>query len=88
MTPMALPFSPMGPRSDLDLAEAAWLVVWRTLWLDLPLAWASEVDRFLFRWIEPADTEMDTAGLDAKGGQHTVTKAVALNLGCDPSEPT
>ena len=88
MTPMALPFPPMGPRSDLDLAEAAWLVVWRTLWLDLPLAWASEVDRFLFRWIEPAVTETDTAGLNAKGGPHTATQAVALSLGCDPSEPT
>lgn len=37
------------------MVEAAWLALWRTFWLDLPLAWASEMDRFLFRWMPAVD---------------------------------
>ncbi|KZC00860.1 hypothetical protein AU375_03021 [Methylobacterium radiotolerans] len=44
------------PSSEFDLAENALLTLWHTFWLDLPLAWASEVDRLLYRWIQPADT--------------------------------
>jgi hypothetical protein len=40
------------------------LTLWRTFWLDLPLSWASEVDRLLYRWIQPADIEDHLLGLD------------------------
>jgi hypothetical protein len=45
------PFSPAPPVSDVPpeiaiaeiaVAENAWMILWRTLWLDLPLAWARE----------------------------------------------
>lgn len=52
------------PSSEFELAENALLTLWRTFWLDLPLAWASEVDRLLYRWIQPADIEDRLLGLD------------------------
>lgn len=85
MTATILPFPPWGPRPDLALVEAAWRLAWRTFWVDLPLAWASEMDRSLFRWIEPVVTETGAAGLHPEEGPHTATEAVALSLGCDPS---
>ena len=40
MTPrsLSLPFS--VPRPELPVSEDPWLILWRTFWLDLPLAWA------------------------------------------------
>ncbi|MBX9933498.1 MAG: hypothetical protein K2Y56_18570 [Methylobacterium sp.] len=69
-------------RSEFDLAQSAWLTLWRTVWLDLPLAWAGEIDRLLFRWIEL----IDTAGPHAGDGPQTASEAIALSLGCDGSE--
>ncbi|QGY02031.1 hypothetical protein MMSR116_09165 [Methylobacterium mesophilicum SR1.6/6] len=51
--PLAPPIGGLPP--DLAMVEAAWLALWRTFWLDLPLAWASEMDRFLFRWMPAVD---------------------------------
>lgn len=52
------------PSSEFELAGNALLTLWRTFWLDLPLAWASEVDRLLYRWIQPADIEDRLLSLD------------------------
>lgn len=49
-------------RSELPLAENPWLALWRTFWLDLPLAWAGEVDRLLFQWVPPADVMVGRRG--------------------------
>lgn len=62
----ALPSRP--PRSDFELAENALLTLWRTVWLDLPLAWAGEVDRFLYRWVQPVDKGDCLFGLDVGHG--------------------
>lgn len=51
---------PVGsPRSALSVTGAAWLAPWRAFWLDLPLAWAGEIDRFLFRWVPPSSAAPD-----------------------------
>lgn len=41
------------PRSDLPLGGEAWVALWRSLWFDLPLLWADEIDRFLFSRVPP-----------------------------------
>ncbi|UIN37332.1 hypothetical protein [Methylobacterium oryzae] len=56
------------PRSDFELAENALLTLWRTFWLDLPLAWAGEVDRLLYRWAQPVDMGDCLFGLDVGHG--------------------
>jgi hypothetical protein len=86
-------FDPLGvPQSDLPMSENPRLSLWRTVWLDLPLAWGREVDRFLFRWMEPPTTgktisgDRADTGPPADGASHdepdTPVEAVALGLGC------
>lgn len=58
----ALPAHPQS--SEFELAENALMTLWHTFWLDLPLAWACEVDRLLYRWIQPADIQDCLFGLD------------------------
>ncbi|MER2268281.1 hypothetical protein [Methylobacterium oxalidis] len=59
MTQLALPH-PSSLQPDLHMAENPWLTLWRTFWLDLPLACAGEIDRLLFRWMEPLATTGST----------------------------
>ncbi len=62
-------FPSCPPRSEFELAEDALLTLWRTFWLDLPLAWACEVDRLLYRWVQPADVGDCLFGLDVGCGE-------------------
>ncbi|ACB24594.1 hypothetical protein CTI14_03215 [Methylobacterium radiotolerans] len=55
-------------RSKLPLAENPLLALWRAFWLDLPLARAGEVDRFLYRWVQPVDMGDCLFGLDVGHG--------------------
>ena len=52
------------PSSEFELAENALLTLWRTFWLDLPLAWASEVCRLMYRGVHPAGGEGRLLGVD------------------------
>lgn len=54
----------LPPSSEFEFAENALLTLWRTFWLDLSLAWGSEVDRLLYPWIQPADTGDRLLGLN------------------------
>jgi hypothetical protein len=49
MTRMSLPLPGNGSSMDAPVPNSLWLTLWRTVCLDLPLAWAGEVNRFLFR---------------------------------------
>lgn len=53
-------------------ALAVWLELWRTLWLDLPLAWLDHVDR-------------TAAALATPGTKATLLQAAALGISCEPS---
>lgn len=82
------PFSPAPPASDVPseiaVAENAWMILWRTLWLDLPLAWARETDRLLLGWLPPFATGPGAgSGAGSVGVEpHSPVEAVALGLGC------
>jgi hypothetical protein len=85
MTPLAPDDRPARP--GLPLAEEPWQALWRALWLDLPLAWAGEIDRFLFRPMEPmaggippASSAQDDNGSDAAALPPATV--VWLGLGC------
>lgn len=83
-----LPFVPVpvpSPRPDPMPAENPLFSLWRAFWLDLPLAWAGEIDRFLFRWMEPPRTgeaAADPASSPRPDRPVTAADAVALGLGC------
>lgn len=88
MMPIAPPPPSGDPRPGLPLAEDPWTALWRALWLDLPLVWADEMDRFLFRPTEPmagpsAGTAAPPSGeAEAASRPETAAMAVALGLGC------
>jgi hypothetical protein len=97
MTQILFPLLPRGLQPDWPTAENPWLTLWRTFWLDLPLAWAGEMDRFLFRWLDPSTIGEATSHQPVGDGQAgdevparagspdepvTATEAVALGLGC------
>lgn len=62
----ALPTPPA--RSEFACTENALLTMWRTFWLDLPLAWAGEIDRLLYGWVQPVDIGDCLFSLDAEHG--------------------
>jgi len=64
--------------------ESPWFSMWRAFWLDLPLVWAGEIDRFLFRWIERPRTDAAAEPVSTSSPDRPVTAAdaVALGLGC------
>jgi hypothetical protein len=85
------PFSPAPPVSDVPpeiaiaeiaVAENAWMILWRTLWLDLPLAWARETDRLLLGWLPPCEAGAGAGDGPAGADPHEPAEAVALGLGC------
>ncbi|MGH1570407.1 hypothetical protein ACRAWG_06735 [Methylobacterium sp. P31] len=89
MMPVSPPPPYRGSWLDLPVGEEPWLALWRALWLDLPLVWADEMDRFLFRPMEPlagAATPPPASGDEAAPDQpdqpETPAMAVALGLGC------
>ncbi|MHB2210840.1 hypothetical protein [Methylobacterium sp. CM6257] len=84
MMPMSPPPPYRGSGPDLPLGEDPWLAMWRALWLDLPLIWADEMDRFLFRPTEPvAGAATPSSGEDSAPDQpETPATAVALGLDC------
>lgn len=47
------------PDTELPPAGAAWMELWRTIWLDLPLVWADEMERFLFGRVPPDAADAD-----------------------------
>jgi len=80
------PFSPVPPVSDVPseiaVAENAWMILWRTLWLDLPLAWARETDRLLLGWLPPFEAGAGADDRPVGTDPHKSAEAVALGLGC------
>ncbi len=50
------PFAPAAaPRSDLPLETKALVSLWRAFWFDLPILWASEIDRFVLGRVPPVE---------------------------------
>ncbi|MWV22939.1 hypothetical protein FVE89_13205 [Methylobacterium sp. 2A] len=64
----ALPVHPQS--STFELAGNTLMTLWRTFWIDLPLVWACEVDRLLYRWIQPADIGDRLPGYDVGSADH------------------
>lgn len=87
MTPFSLapPVSDVPPEiaiAEIAVAENAWMILWRTLWLDLPLAWARETDRLLLGWLPPCEAGAGAGDGPAGADPHEPAEAVALGLGC------
>jgi len=78
-----IPPAPHGDEqpTEFDVAGQAWLTFWRTVWLDLPLAWAREADRFLYRWGRPTDTGMAGPGSHASTDLNQAADTIPLGLG-------
>ena len=88
------PFRFSVPLSDVQPVEDPWLLLWRALWFDLPLAWCDEADRFLHRRFDPVTTQAGSDGAsrsEAASSREDMrpedrpassAQAVALGLGC------
>jgi len=79
------------PRVDHPMDDPAWLALWRTLWLDLPLAWADTMARSLSWWLPPGSDrgtvrrdlpDRELLGSDLPDASWTSAEVVALGLGC------
>lgn len=81
MTQRAPAPSDGDPPSELDVAGNAWMTLWRTVWLDLPLAWAREADRWLYRWEAPTDMHPGLGDPRARDEPHTPADTIPLGLG-------
>ncbi|MDP4003337.1 hypothetical protein [Methylobacterium sp. NEAU K] len=77
LKPRLVPSTVAG--AALPVSGDPWLALWRTVWLDLPLAWAGEFDRCLSR-----GTPLGPAAVADRhaGAARTPAEAVALGLGC------
>lgn len=94
MTPLSapLPAADTDRHPGLDPLENPWLILWRTLWFDVPILWANEIDRLLDREAGPlTDAAPLPDGRRENGGETglgmvdasvTPEVAVALGLGC------
>ncbi len=74
MTPLSapLPAADTDRHPGLDPLENPWLILWRTLWFDVPILWANEIDRLLDREAGPltdaAPLPMDVGRMAVRRG--------------------